>query len=84
MESDKHWKVYQCGRVEVFDSMWWILQRIYFKAKEDETMAGVTMTQWARIHAKAWLEGKWNGKPGESNWAPVTIKDCLRRIRAQL
>jgi len=55
--------------VEEFDSMSWILQRIYFKAKEDETMAVVTMTQWARIHAKAWLEGydlkgNWLG-PGE-------------------
>jgi hypothetical protein len=36
--------------------MWWILRRICFKAKEDETMAVVTMTQWARIHAKAWLD----------------------------
>jgi hypothetical protein len=55
--------------VEGFDSVSWILQRIYFKAKEGKTMVTlskgpiVTMAQWARIHAKAWLDGNWlNGK----------------------
>ena len=55
--------------MEGFDSVSWILQRIYFKAKEGKTMVTlskgpiVTMAQWARIHAKAWLDGNWlNGK----------------------
>ncbi len=75
--------------MEEFDSMWWILQRICFKAEEGETMAAstiasvvptkvpvVTMMQWARIHAKAWLEGTWGPAP-DFKWLPGEFQQLV-------
>jgi hypothetical protein len=70
--------------------MSWISQRIYFNAEEGKTMGAtttgsvvstkkpvVTMTQWARISAKAWLEGEWlDGKVG-GKWLPGRYQKLL-------